>query len=239
MTLLSVVKDVASVIGVAQPNTVFGGINSNRTMQEVLSLANEMAQRIAYDTREWNALVSLATYLGDGVTEAFPMPADYKRMLLKSEVWRSTSYLQPMSYIADINEWIQRRAMSRNTSWGEWIRIGGQMHIWPIMGSDLTATVRLPQQELHQSRREAAASGDSFVSRTTTVLCSTSKPAQARHDLSVEGQQWRSPYSEDMGSYGDALMMAMAADRPGPDTGPGDRPRPAPFGLAYPWPVPT
>ena len=234
MTLLSVVKDVASVIGVAQPNTVFGGINSNRTMQEMLSLANEMAQRIAYDTREWNALVSLATYIGDGVTEAFPMPADYKRMLLKSEVWRSTSYLQPMSYIADINEWIQRRAMNRNTAWGEWIRIGNQIHIWPIMGSDLTATFAYLNKNC--INLASGGTGDTFQQDNDSFVLD--------ERLLKLGMifQWKankgSPYSEDMGSYGDALMMAMAADSPAP-TLVGRSTSSRAIRVAYPWPVPT
>ena len=33
--------------------SVFSNITANRTMQEMLALANEMAQRIAYDTRDW------------------------------------------------------------------------------------------------------------------------------------------------------------------------------------------
>ena len=52
MTLLTVVKDVCSVVGVVQPSSVFTNITGTRTMQEMLSLANEMAQRIAYDTRD-------------------------------------------------------------------------------------------------------------------------------------------------------------------------------------------
>ena len=48
------------------PTSVFTNIAANRTMTEMLALANEMAQRIAYDTREWTMLkktrCSLATH---------------------------------------------------------------------------------------------------------------------------------------------------------------------------------
>ena len=234
MTLLSVVKDVCSVVGVAQPNTVFGGINNNRTMQEMLSLANEMAQRIAYDTREWNALLSLTTYVGDGVTQAFPMPADYKRMLLKSEVWRSTSALRPMVYVSDVNEWIQRRALHRFAPWGEWIRIGGNINFWPIMGSDLTATFAY----LSKNCVNLASGGvsDTFVADGDSFVLD--------ERLLKLGMifQWKankgSPYSEDMGSYGDALMMDMGADNPAP-TFVGRSTSSRAIRVAYPWPVPT
>ena len=56
MSLLSVVQDVCAVVGVARPVSVFAAIGSNRTMQEMVALANEMAQRIAYDTRDWQKL---------------------------------------------------------------------------------------------------------------------------------------------------------------------------------------
>jgi len=50
VTLLTVVQDVCAAVGVAVPQSIFSGITGNRTMQEMLALANEMAQRIAYDT---------------------------------------------------------------------------------------------------------------------------------------------------------------------------------------------
>jgi hypothetical protein len=40
-------------VGVVNVTLVFSNITANRTMQEMLALANEMAQRIAYDTRDW------------------------------------------------------------------------------------------------------------------------------------------------------------------------------------------
>ena len=53
MSLLTVVRDVCTSVGVTIPTSVFASIAGNRTMAEMLALANEMAQRIAYDTREW------------------------------------------------------------------------------------------------------------------------------------------------------------------------------------------
>src|SRR6187402_560747 len=110
MTLLSVVEVVCAAVGVSIPPSVFTNITGNRTMQEMLALANEMAQRIAYDTRDWTALIKTKTFTGDGVATAFDMPADYKRMLLNTQVWRSTSTQTPMRFISDANEWLNRRA---------------------------------------------------------------------------------------------------------------------------------
>src|SRR5580765_7185556 len=103
MTVLSVVKDVCTAAGVLVPASVFSNISANRTMQEMLSLANEMAQRIAYDNRDWTRFKTTATYIGDGVATSFSLPVNYKRMLLTANVWRSTSALFPMRFIPDFD----------------------------------------------------------------------------------------------------------------------------------------
>src|SRR5678809_528292 len=144
MTILSVVKDVCSVVGVLVPSSVFANISANRTMQEMLALANEMAQRIAYDHCEWTALRTTATFTGDGISEAFPLPANYKRMLLKSNVWSSTRTQWPMTFVSDADTWAQRRASGSSDGSGEWTIFGGEMHIQPIMAGPVTTPAPLP-----------------------------------------------------------------------------------------------
>lgn len=132
MTLLTTIQEVTSFIGVARPQAVFPNLASSRTMQELVSLATEMVQRIAYNTREWQKLKTTVTFTGNGGAN-FPMPANYQRMLLNSNVWRSTSAIQPMRFIPDADEWLQRRARGIVYAWGEWIILADGMHIWPIM----------------------------------------------------------------------------------------------------------
>src|SRR3954462_3403380 len=131
MTILTVVKDVCAAVGVQVPTSVFASLISNRTMPGMGALANEMAQRMAYDTREWSLLKLSTTYPGDGVTEAFNLPTNFKRMLLTGNLWRSTSALQPMSFYPDTDEWMMRRAQNWSDAWGEWTMYGGKLHIWP------------------------------------------------------------------------------------------------------------
>ena len=56
MTLLTVVNDVCAAVGVHQTTAVIANAATDRTMAEMLALANEMADRIAADTREWTIL---------------------------------------------------------------------------------------------------------------------------------------------------------------------------------------
>jgi hypothetical protein len=236
MTLLSVVKDVCMPIGVLQPTSVFSSIGNNRTMQEIASLATEMAQRIAYDTRDWTKLKKTCVFTGDGVATAFNLPANFKRMLLTANVWRSTSALQPMQFIPDTDEWIQRRALNRFSAFGEWTIIGGQMLIWPVMGTGVTATFAYMDKNCISLASSGV--GDSFVADGDGFLLD--------ERVLKLGMIWQwkankgSAYAEDMGTYGDALTIAMGHDSPSPIII-GHKPASAGTytNIAYPYPVPT
>jgi hypothetical protein len=140
MSLLTVVQDVCAVVGVIAPTSVFSNIGANRTMFEMVACANEMAESIAGDERDWTRLYKTQTYTGDGATSAFNLPADYRRMLKSGQVWRSTNTQQPMRFINDPDQWMQRRVQGYSDAWGEWMIQGGQMLIAPVMGVGTTAT---------------------------------------------------------------------------------------------------
>jgi hypothetical protein len=234
MTILSVVKDVCAPIGVTVPTSVFSNITGNRTMQEMLALANEMTQRIAYDLRDWTKLKKTQVFTGDGVKSAFDLPANFKRMLLTANVWRSTSALQPMLFVPDADEWLQRRALDRYAAWGEWTMLGGQMLIWPVMAVGVTATFAYVDKNC--ITLAAGGVGDSFLADGDSFVLD--------ERVLKLGMIWQwkaqkgSPYAEDMGSYGDALTMAMGHDSPGPILV-GRMPLSSSVNTAYPWPVPT
>jgi hypothetical protein len=233
MTLLTVVQDVCAVVGVVRPTSLFSGLSGNRTMQEMLALANEMAQRISYDTRDWTLFRKVQTYTGDGVKTAFPMPVDYKRMLLTSNVWRSSSP-SPMCFIIDPDEWIARRAGSYTDSFGEWTLLGGQIQIFPALPVGGTAYFIY----LHRNCVNLAAGGigDSFQSDGDSFALD--------ERLLKLGMIWQwkankgSPYNEDLGTYGDAMATAMGRDSPASIIA--DRlPYPMMLKAAYPFPLPT
>jgi hypothetical protein len=213
MTILSVVRDVCAVVGVSLPQSLFANIGSNRTMQEMLALANEMAQRIAYDTRDWTQLKKTTTMVGDGIKTGFPLPANYKRMLLTANVWRSTSTLVPMTFIPDTDEWLNRRASNAtDNAWGEWTMIGGQMLIAPTLAVGQTAYFAY----LDKNCITLASSGfgDQFMADGDSF-------ALDERVLRL-GMVWQwkaqkgSPYAEDLGTYGDALTAVMGRDSPAP-----------------------
>jgi hypothetical protein len=233
MTLLSVVKDVCAVVGVTVPTSVTTNIVANRTMQEMLALANEMAQRIAYDTRDWTLFRKTASYAGDGVATAFNIPADYKRMLLTGNVWRSTQTLYPMRFVPDTDEWLNRRARNIYDAAGEWTLLGGQMRIAPVLAVGTSAYY--PYLEKNCINLNSGGYGDSFTADTDSF--------RLDERLLKLGMVWQwkankgTSYAEDMGTFGDALAIAMGHDSPAPII---IGRRPASEGrTAYPFPVPT
>jgi hypothetical protein len=234
MTLLSVVKDVCATVGVVVPTSVFTNITNNRTMTEMLSLANEMAQRIAYDNRDWTLLRSVQSNAGDGATQAFALPADFKRLLLTANMWRSTNTLVPMRFVPDTDQWINRRARNIYDPYGEWTILGGQINIVPVMGAGVTATYAYMAKNC--VKLASGGLGDSFQSDSDSY-------ALDERVLKL-GMIWQwksqkgSPYNEDMGTYNDALDYAMGHDSPAPIIV-GRYPVSNLAKTAYPWPVPT
>jgi hypothetical protein len=212
MTLLSVVKDVCAAVGVAIPQSVFANITGNRTMLEMVALANEMAQRISYDARDWQAFLKSRTLTGDGVPAAFDMPDDFKRMMLTGNVWRSTSTQQPMTYIADYEEWLNRRAGGETASHGEWTRVGNQILVYPIMPTGVTAYY--PYMHKNCVRLGAGGVGDTFVADNDVYGLD--------ERILKLGMIWQwkankgAAYAEDMGTFGDAIAKYMGNDKPGP-----------------------
>ena len=212
MALLSVVKDVCAAVGVLVPTSVFSNITGNRTAQEMLALANETAQRIAYDTRDWVKLRKVNTMVGDGVVTAFDLPADYQRMLLTSNVWLSTTPLTPARFIPDTDLWLNRRARNYSDAYGEWTIIGSQMMLWPAMGSTVTAYFAYLQKNC--IALTSGGFGDSFLTDTDTFVLGDR--------ILKLGMTWQwkaqkgSPYQEDLNTYADALTYLMGHDSPAP-----------------------
>jgi len=234
MTLLTVVRDVCAAVGVVMPTSVFSNITANRTMQEMLALANEMAQRIAYDNRDWTKLKATCTLAGDGAfvppypippatkppdtvhvwtgTSAFDLPANYKRMLLTSNVWKTSSQYQPMRFIPDTDMWLTRRVNSATGSWGEWTLIGGQIHIFPIMAvNDSAYFTYLDKNGIDLL---SGGHGDEFTNDGDKFTLD--------ERLLKLGMIWQwkaqkgTPYQEDLGTYEDAKTSIMGRDSPSP-----------------------
>jgi hypothetical protein len=213
MTILSVIQRVCPVVGVAVPLTsVFSNIANNRTMQEMVALADEMAQRIAYDHREWTAFYQTWAIVGDGVTSTWFLPADYKRMLLKSNVWSSLNTITPLRFIGSADDWTQRRARNINDAPGEWIIGRGRFAVWPPPA--VGETISLIYLDKNCVALASGGNGDEFMADGDTF--------RLDERLLRLGMIWQwkaqkgGAYAEDLGTFSDAINVAAGADKPSP-----------------------
>lgn len=233
-TLLQTVQDVCAVVGVIKPSALVPSLSIDRTAFEMFSLANEMAQRIAGDMRDWTALQKQQDFLGDGVTKSFTMPNDYRRMLKTGNVWLSTTPSVPMRFIADPDEWLNRRMRGYSDSRSEWTLRGNQMLIEPAPPASSTVSFI-------------------YLHRNCIILNSGGVGEFFANDLDKYALddrvlklgmiwQWKankgSPYAEDMATFADAVGTVQGSDKPSP-TMVGRMPAPANATVAYPWPTPT
>ena len=233
MSLLTVVQDVCAVVGVDVPTSVFSNISANRTMQEMVALANEMALRIAFDTREWRQLKEIGAYVADGVTTTFALPPNFRRFLVTSNIYSTVRPTQPMRYVPDTDEWLRRRLANETNANGEFTLLGSNILFYPAPPAGFIEYVFMQKYIILPDGGGLAerftADGDTY---------------RLDERLLKLGMIWQwkaqkgSPYAEDMGTYGDALQMAMGADRPAPIIV-GRTPISANARIAYPWPVPT
>jgi hypothetical protein len=221
MSLLTVVRDVCAVVGVELPTSVFTSISANRTMQEMVALANEMAQRIAYDTRDWTELQKAHTFLGADIDPdpnfvvgqgVYPLPADYKRMLLSTNLWRSTSSQRPLKFISDPDEWVQRQLANDNDTPGSWAKFGNEIHFSP--GLTPGESVKFVYLEKNCIALTSGGFGDRFQADTDTFrLDERLLKLGMTYDWKMKKG---SPYAEDMGTYQDAINMVAGHDKPAP-----------------------
>lgn len=132
MTLLTVFQQACtSGIALERPSAVYG--SSTREHVELANIANEMAAMIAA-SHEWQTLNKIATITGDGTTEDFALPADFDRMLDKSQLW-STSLETPLSPISDRDDWLELDIKSFDFVINAWIIYGDQIHIKPALAT--------------------------------------------------------------------------------------------------------
>lgn len=207
MTILSIIKDVSTVIGLTVPTAVFS--STDREHVELQSLANEMAQRIAFDTRDWTKLKTLATLTGDGVSLSFNFPADYKRMLKKARIWPSASPYAPYTHYPDSDQWLGLTVQNFATLVGAWTIIGEQVQIKPAVANLTTAQFYYLTDKIVKDAGgtpKTAFTADDDVYRLDERVLKLGIIWQWKAN---KGQA----YSEDMATYEDALAVSAGADK--------------------------
>lgn len=131
MTILAACQSAAVLMGKSPPSAVFALTSPFEVELQVV--ANAAARAIA-EHHDWRLLTTLKTQEGDGVTTAFDLPVDYSRMPKKAAVWLNSS-AQPMTSVLDLDTWLYNRLHNTSLAVGEWIMLGGQLQVYPVVGA--------------------------------------------------------------------------------------------------------
>jgi hypothetical protein len=239
MTLKTVIAEVCAFVGVRPPSgSVIVQPQQDRTMWEMVQLANEMAQRIAYDTRDWQLFRKTSTFTGDGTTADWLLPVDMKRMLLEANVYRSKQPIIPLSYVSDPDEWLQYELNNWQPAIasGSWIISGNKMSIRPVLAAAETAKfLYLHKNCITLGSPNAGVLSDRFAGDDDVF--------NLPERLLKLGMIWQwkaykgGTYAEDIANYEDALAMIAGADKPSPIIV--GRTNLSTARQSYPYPTPT
>lgn len=137
MTILSIVQKATLSLDMEQPTVLFS--STERTWVEMANIVNICAAQIleAYD---WQRLIKTATVTGDGVETAFPLPADYDRMVRDANLWSPGLTWYPSQQMQDFNQWLELQSYAIETWQQRWMIFGGNLNVMPPVAD--TETLR-------------------------------------------------------------------------------------------------
>lgn len=167
MTILSAMQSAAIRLVSEKPAVFFTA--SDVFEMEIVDLINEVAADIRAH-HDWQALTKIDVLNGDGVTEVFPLPADYDRQLLYSVVQDINHWMWGYTHISDLNTFLAQRYMSFGTNPGIWTIYDNSMHFIPApsMGNNATYPYISNNYALDANnslKNEFTADTDNFVIR--------------------------------------------------------------------------
>ncbi len=204
MTILSVVQNVCLVVAIDKPDQVFA--STDREMQEMARLANEMADRLM-SLHDWQVLQTIKTYSGDGIAEGFDLPTDYDRMVKTASMW-SSRWTWAFNHISDPDVWLEYQVVPYTFVNGNWIIYGGQLHVLPVMAS--TETLKF----FYVSNKIVKDAGN-VTKALFTADDDTFRISEKLLELGMIWQ-WRAnkglPYAEDMANYESYLNNLLKDD---------------------------
>lgn len=207
MTVLSAIQSAAIKLISRKPQQIYAA--SDTFALEMQDLANEVATDIQ-KSHDWQALIKVHTINGDGVTDSFPFPDDYSRMLVSSDMMDARSFMWGYTRVTDINDflWIKQRGLQALP--GTWIMYGNRFQFVPP--PDGAAVAQFPYMDKRYATNAAGDPQDRFTNDTDEFRLSDR--------LLTLGLVWRWRMNKGLDSSEDEAQFAKAfAEESGRDKG--------------------
>lgn len=201
MTVLSVCREAAILLSQDEPTTLFSTTES--FAKEIRTLANESAAVIG-ETYDWQILTKLATVTGDGADTSFPLPDDYDRMVMKTNLAGSDSNIDLVKS-RDLDQWAYFQNHGATSVPGHWLILGGQIQFEPAPALNVAYSYYYMSRNVVSGDKAAfTADADAFVLPERLL----------KLDLIW---RWRAlkrmEYSEDMVNFNMAMEKAISKDK--------------------------
>lgn len=225
MTILSVCREASIELNQTEPATLFS--TADRFARELRVQANNSAVAIgkAYD---WQALTKRAMITGNGSDTSFPLPDDYDRMVLKTNLASNASNIDLVK-ARDLDQWDYFQNHMGTTVPGYWIILGGMVQINPAPATGVVHSY------YYVSRNTVSGDKAAFTADADTFVLS-----ERLLKLSIIWR-WRASkrmeYAEDMANYEVALGEEVASDKGSRVLVVGGRRAPYDARVAYPRPL--
>lgn len=229
MTLKSVVDSAAiRVVGNA-PTAVMS--SQDQIAIEMRDLVNDVAVAIA-DSNDWREITKIASFTGDGVQTAFPIPEDYDRMTVNNGIRDMKNWFWGYFPFDSVNEFLM---MQENgfalLSPGGWIILNDSFNFVPAPNG----TAQFPYISKFIVKGADNALKSSFTADDDTFLLS--------ERLLTLGLIWRYKaqkgldYTEDLATYESDLSQKQARDRGQRSVRHGIQNTWSRSRVAWPWPL--
>jgi hypothetical protein len=201
MTVVSACQEAAIELSQPEPTTLFS--TTDDFAKELRVQANKSAVAIA-KVYDWQVITKRATITGDGSDTSFPLPSDYDRMVLKTNLASSASNIDLVK-ATDLDQWDYFQNHLSTTVPGYWMILGGEVQISPAPATGVVHSY------YYVSKNVVAGDKPLFTADNDTFLL-----PERLLTLSIIWR-WRASkrmeYAEDMRNFEIALGEETATDK--------------------------
>lgn len=207
MTVLSAMQSAAIRLIGRKPTVFFGAPESDKFELELVDLVNEVAAEIA-ESHDWQVLTKVYTITGDGVLSEFPLPSDYDRMLLDSELFDPNSWAWGYNHYTNVSAWLRDKARGLVGIPGAWIMLGNKFNFFPVPANAAEAEFPYISNQYARDAGNVArtafmADDDSFILSEKLLTLALIWRYKSQKGLA---------YAEDMQNYEIELSKLQARD---------------------------
>jgi hypothetical protein len=202
MTILSAMQSAAVRLVGYRPSVFF--TSSEQFELEISDLVNEVAQDICKYS-DWQALTKVHNIPTDGVTDVFPMPDDYDRQLLVTDVQDLNNWIWGYHHTTNFNDFLFEKARNLFVVPGTWTIYQNSFHFTPPPASGNSAT--FPYVSLNYAINQAGNPMPEFAADTDEFII------RGAERLLTLGLVWRWRENKKLDYTGDQEAFMMLIDQ--------------------------